>query len=232
MKTDTSFWRDMEARFQALPDPTGDMHALYHGSDGGQWLVWGGPADDTERGRLHNLFDSLAERAGIAAGAPDHKHARDYWLEILRRKNPPFEPRDSWSVVNDVESWRPSCACGARPLPRKHENGIIEKLCLASADLCVLFETEAFAEEHTGKEAEADTAAQPRPARLPSSINSPRAAKRMEAYIQEKGLSQTDFAMHVRTTDRTLLHFRRTGNLRRTIFTRVAEEMGTTQRSS
>ncbi len=80
-------------------------------------------------------------------------------------------------------------------------------------------------EGHSGqREAPASTK---RP-RLRATINCPSAARRMEAYLQSKGMSQTAFANQVNTTDRTLRSFRKTGKVRRDIFEAIAKAMGTT----
>ena len=65
--------------------------------------------------------------------------------------------------------------------------------------------------------------------RFPASITSPTAARRMEAYMESKGLGQTEFAVRADTTDRTLRAFRKTGKVRRNTFDAIAKAMGTTR---
>jgi hypothetical protein len=65
--------------------------------------------------------------------------------------------------------------------------------------------------------------------RLPTTVTSPIAARRMVAYIESKVMTQTEFASKVGTTDRTLRAFRRTGKVRRDIFDAIARAMGTTR---
>src|ERR1039457_3484131 len=48
MDTNSAFWRDLEAKFRALPDPAGRLIAML--SDG-QWHVYDGPNDERERER-------------------------------------------------------------------------------------------------------------------------------------------------------------------------------------
>jgi hypothetical protein len=62
--------------------------------------------------------------------------------------------------------------------------------------------------------------------RMPSTINSPSAARKMEAYLAAKGIGLTDFASTAGTTDRTLRSFRKTGKIRRSILTNIAASMG------
>lgn len=69
-------------------------------------------------------------------------------------------------------------------------------------------------------------AAQPR---MPSTIESPSAARKMEAYIAAKGIGLTDFASTAGTTDRTLRNFRKTGKVRRGILAGIASAMGTSK---
>lgn len=64
--------------------------------------------------------------------------------------------------------------------------------------------------------------------RLSATVSSPQAARRMERYLQEKGMGLTDFAGNAQTTDRTLRSFRKTGKVRRDIFRSIAKAMGIT----
>ena len=69
------------------------------------------------------------------------------------------------------------------------------------------------------------------PSRLPSTITSPSAARKLEAYVQGRGIGLTEFATQIGTTDRTLRSFRKTGKIRRSIFEGIAKAMGTTKES-
>jgi hypothetical protein len=62
--------------------------------------------------------------------------------------------------------------------------------------------------------------------RLSAMVESPIAARRMEAYMTAKPIGQTAFANQVGTTDRTLRSFRATGRIRRDIFFNIAKAMG------
>jgi hypothetical protein len=65
--------------------------------------------------------------------------------------------------------------------------------------------------------------------RVKATIHSPKAARKMEAYLQSHGLGYTEFATAVGTTDRTLRNFRRTGTIKRAIFVEIAKAMQTTR---
>ena len=67
-----------------------------------------------------------------------------------------------------------------------------------------------------------------RPKRLRSTISSPIAARRMEAYLASNPKNLTAFALQAQTTDRTLRKFRKTGEVRRNIFENIAKAMGVT----
>jgi hypothetical protein len=69
------------------------------------------------------------------------------------------------------------------------------------------------------------------PKRLPSTITSLSAARKVEAYIVQHGIGQTEFATRAGTTDRTLRTFRKTGKIRRSIFEEIAKAMDTTKES-
>lgn len=64
--------------------------------------------------------------------------------------------------------------------------------------------------------------------RLSGSVDCPWAARRMEAFLEENGIGPPEFAGRVKTTERTLRSFRRSGRIRREIFKAIAEAMGTT----
>lgn len=65
--------------------------------------------------------------------------------------------------------------------------------------------------------------------RLKGIVESLSAARRMEEYLESKGIGQTEFAIRVGITDRTLRKFRRTGKVRRDIFEGIAKAMGMTK---
>jgi len=65
--------------------------------------------------------------------------------------------------------------------------------------------------------------------RLKGTITSLLAARKMEAYINAKGMTQTEFAIQAQTTDRTLRSFRKTGNVRKSILDSIAKAMGKTR---
>lgn len=64
--------------------------------------------------------------------------------------------------------------------------------------------------------------------RLPGTVISAIAARRMETWIKNSPLDQTQFASLAGTTDRTLRSFRATGKIRRKIFNGIAQAMGVT----
>jgi hypothetical protein len=63
--------------------------------------------------------------------------------------------------------------------------------------------------------------------RLVPSVDSPLAARRMEAYIQSHD-GPSKFAVQANTTERTIRNFRKTGRVRRDIFKNIADAMDTT----
>jgi phage/plasmid-associated DNA primase len=77
MLIDSAFWRDLEAQFRALLKTPGAVR-MTAGYWGGQWTLTDGPRDTKARERLHEMYRSLAEKAGKAAGAPAGKDAFTY----------------------------------------------------------------------------------------------------------------------------------------------------------
>ncbi len=65
--------------------------------------------------------------------------------------------------------------------------------------------------------------------RMPSTITSLLAARRMEHFLNAKGIGQTEFASALNVTDRNLRAFRATGKIKRGTFDVIAAKMGTTR---
>jgi hypothetical protein len=66
----------------------------------------------------------------------------------------------------------------------------------------------------------------PEKKRFGSTVTSPLAARKLEAFVESKGMGFTQFAIQASTTDRTIREFRRTGKVRRDIFQSIARVMG------
>lgn len=113
MKIGSKFWRRMAAKFRALPDPKGELTAM---RSVGRWRVYGGPARHQES--LQRRFICLARAAAIAAGVANRAHALDSWLDRLRGAGAYFNAFVTY--VQGVEV----------------QDGIVDRLCLASAEYC------------------------------------------------------------------------------------------------
>lgn len=68
-----------------------------------------------------------------------------------------------------------------------------------------------------------------RTARWPISIGSQSAVRKLEAFVDARGMEWTEFAIKAGTTDRTLRKFRKTGRVKRAIFDDIAKAMGMTR---
>ena len=66
----------------------------------------------------------------------------------------------------------------------------------------------------------------PAPQRMSATIHAPSAARKMEVYMNAKGLDQTEFSIQAGTTDKTIRKFRQTGKIKRTILAGIAAAMG------
>jgi hypothetical protein len=62
--------------------------------------------------------------------------------------------------------------------------------------------------------------------RIGRSISSERAARRMEEYIEQKGISLTQFCAHVEADPKTIYRFRKTGKVSKTVASTIAAKMG------
>lgn len=62
--------------------------------------------------------------------------------------------------------------------------------------------------------------------RMSATIHSPSAAKKMEAFMNAHGLTQTEFAIQANTTDKTIRKFRQTGKVKPSILDGIASAMG------
>jgi hypothetical protein len=64
--------------------------------------------------------------------------------------------------------------------------------------------------------------------RIPRSIHSESVAKKLEDYLNAKGLSQTQFAIRINVDPKTLYRFRTTGNVGKSVAQVIAQAMGIT----
>jgi Cro/C1-type helix-turn-helix DNA-binding protein len=64
--------------------------------------------------------------------------------------------------------------------------------------------------------------------RIPRSIHSESAAKKLEDYLNAKGVSQTQFAIRINVDPKTLYRFRTTGNVGKPVAQAIAQAMGIT----
>jgi lambda repressor-like predicted transcriptional regulator len=70
-----------------------------------------------------------------------------------------------------------------------------------------------------------DSINSPAAKRLSSQIYSPSAAEKMSAYMNRKGLNQTEFSIQAGTSDKTIRKFIKTGYIKRSILTGIAKAM-------
>jgi hypothetical protein len=200
----------------------------------GEPIIWSPRGTDTVLAQ----FEVLAVRAGAALD-PESSDFRVTWLDALRRESP-----NSKASITGIEQ-RPG-GVQARCI-----SGAITNVCEASADYCNVLERLAFQAE-SGKQAEgshmvvnretkelppirlhepeqmATPLKEPR-RRLRSTVESVAAARRLETFLGKSGIGQTEFAISIGTTDRTLRNFRSTGRIRRDLFEAMAREMGLTK---
>ncbi len=132
---DSKFWRNIQGEFRALPYSPSFRADLVDG----QWILYGGPENEIENAQFRHVFQSHAERAGVASGAPNLDSAFEWWLNLLRNESPHFVRVEGTSSFDGVET--------------RHTGGggWIRNLSLASAEYCIKCETRAFAIEETGK---------------------------------------------------------------------------------
>ncbi len=126
------FWREMESRFRALPDPTRSLRADWHYVVGsgkpGDWRLTGGVGKS-----VRVRFEALARQAGAAIDDPDCFDSLVSWLELLKGvgTNFDFGPYGIELHEDGTE--------GSHLLI-----GTLSHVCESSADYCCLLESEAF----------------------------------------------------------------------------------------
>ena len=111
---------------------------------------------------------------------------------------------------------------------------ILRHACEISARLCALQDPTSEIlpipmMARSGEIKNTKVAANAKPPRLPRTISSMPAARRLEKYLEATGIGITEFAGLAETTDRTLRNFRRTGKVQRGIFDSIAKAMGVTR---
>jgi hypothetical protein len=216
----SDFWRDLAVQFRALPDPYGMLRASGHYIIG-SGVAWGWELTGGASASLRTQFAALARRGAFQIENADANDLLTAWLEALRLERCNFEFGEHL-----IE--------GSTDSGTHHMLGSINRVCEASANFCQILESRALQTEFDEKHAPADNVATPvsveaPPKRLGATINCPRAARKMEAYLETNGIGLTAFANQVGTTDRTLRSFRKTGKVKRSIFDDIAKAMGTTK---
>jgi len=83
----------------------------------------------------------------------------------------------------------------------------------------------ALIEERIGG-AKAEDSSQPERKRFSALVTSKSAARKLEEFVEARGIGFTEFAIQAGTTDRTIRKFRKTGRVRRDIFHNIAKVMG------
>jgi hypothetical protein len=197
-----AFWRDLQAQFHALYSPTDDMRAVFSSEEG--WTAPYGGSDRVRgqfealavRGAV--AWGTTAEKA---LGAWLDRLRRDTPAHFLRMSGNGYHhatiPRSS--IVRPKDSHKSTAS--EEPVVERHgaeyvlvagrlgrgeadvrcrvdhsdpDGGILQHLCLASANLCTLLETEAFVAERTQAAGDigqpAAVLTQHPPAPIPSSI--------------------------------------------------------------
>jgi hypothetical protein len=135
---DSQFWRDMEARFRAIPDPTGDLRADWNyviGSGGpGTWRLAAGLSPS-----VRVRFEALARLAGVAIDNPAISDPLIAWLHALRLASPDYRPDLYYVEMQDGTE-------GAH-----HLTGTVRRVCEASADQCCVLESRAMESAAAGR---------------------------------------------------------------------------------
>lgn len=129
--TADEFWRDLAARFRALHDEQlrERSNDVLHGNwssigaepdNGSPWSLSGGSA------RIRTQFEWLAQSAAVRLGHPGGPAAVFAWLDRLKAESPRYKGGilGSWSEPRVSKEIRT-------------ESGLIELLCLASAEYCL-----------------------------------------------------------------------------------------------
>jgi hypothetical protein len=115
---DSTFWRNLEARFRALQSSSNDgVRAEWHGIDA-RWVLRGAPSDSALR-----RFKQVAECAASSLPGRHTGSGVDRWVSALKRDTDAFLVRGSMGVrekrKNRFDDW-----------------GEIPRVCEVSADYC------------------------------------------------------------------------------------------------
>ena len=65
--------------------------------------------------------------------------------------------------------------------------------------------------------------------RMPFTVHSPVAVERIEAFMDKKGFTQTEFAIQANTTDKTISKIRKTALIKRSMLYGIAKTLGITR---
>jgi hypothetical protein len=213
----SEFWRTLSEKFRTIFDPGSQLYAKWkHPTGDPQDTRWeiGGESSAEER----NQFLVLAKFAGskLVSDSPDPLRA---WLNKLKNSRPEYD--------RDTREYTQADGSGT-----SFEFGTVREISRASANLCDELELvtmvsvahpEALPKAPQQERGEAPAVVKRK--RTPGTFNSPIAAKRMQEFMDSRGIGQTEFANRANTTDRTIRSFIATGKVRKSILRQIAVAM-------
>ena len=216
---DTKFWRDLEGRFRAVPDPDRTMYAAWHSKGGSHWRIGGGLDE-----RARNEFKAVAKMAALALDHPPGPGAWCGWLETLKLKT--TDPEDVQRAEGTPEGPGVPKAGGVRkartrsaPIVTPYEMVTIRGVCDASARYCIILQAEALEAEEglrTGDAARSQGApmnASPDPAlegarrraKFPLNVD------RINSWMKEEGYDNEELGEKLQVNPRVVSSMRNNG---------------------
>lgn len=231
--TDSEFWRDLGARFRALPQQRWAIEATWSRDSPGANRTWkvSGPHPD-----ITQQVIALAVRGGQRL-LQSERPPDEAWLEEALNRN----------LATGVATYRRVAGTPKDHFDEYQSSGMIHRLADQSAHLCSLLETDALREEgmgappkpHTSETQNDRSIGSPLPAKTPQhekqrqegTVTSRLAADRTRQYMQDRSMTQAAFAKRCGTTDRTLRSFFKTAKIRKGLLIGIATAMKTTVES-
>jgi len=122
-------WRKLANKFREIPDPKGLLRAYWMSVDGNESFHVAGEVT----AEVHELFESVANIAGIQLGGIGINDPVLSWLDALKRERGISKYGYTIRTATDGTGRK-----------EQHEEGTIQRVCLSSAEFCEALQRKAL----------------------------------------------------------------------------------------
>ncbi len=151
----------------------------------------------------------------------------DFHIELFFKNNPDRVDRIKRTITDHSKLAKDSEVNSFTPTARQIAEYAKSGIDIVSGPPLLKMAVAAW--ESSGRRAVTAAPSEAAKHRFSGQIKSETAARKLKAFMEKRGLGQTEFAIKANTSDKTIRKFLRTGSIKRSILTEIATAMGTTK---